>query len=216
MRATAGANHPGAQPGRLAALHPLLPDPLLAGACAGAAGSGPGWSLHLQVRFSSGDCKVLLVPCNTRKEVHLCTQCGGSETFWSDLNPAFHFDSYLNLGSGSATLSVLVLYRSTLSPYRIILHDPEWSILLGVRSLFVSLSGPRTGSVGGGVDRIFFFYTIIYVRVPLPIISVTVIQIFFFYLEYAVMWIWFRWIRIMGGWLDPDPYGEIRIWIQDI
>ena len=25
-----------------------------------------------------------------------------------------------------------------------------------------------------------------------------------------------RWIRIMEGWLDPDPYGELRIRIQDI
>ncbi len=34
----------------------------------------------------------------------------------------------------------------------------------------------------------------------------------------TVMWIRIRWIRIIGGCLDPDPHGEmrIRIWIQEV
>ena len=32
----------------------------------------------------------------------------------------------------------------------------------------------------------------------------------------SVMWIQIRSMRIMGGWLDPDPYVKLRIRIQDI
>ena len=32
----------------------------------------------------------------------------------------------------------------------------------------------------------------------------------------SVMWIRICWICIVEGWLDPDPYGEIRIRIQEI